>query len=399
MKITYLYQYFGTPKGSWSTRVYELSKRWVQAGHEVTVITAPYEKSDTRANGFVSEQWVEGIRLIVIDSGDDNRIAIWKRVWRAVLFAVVSSYLNLRTKADVVVASSGPITVGIPALIGNWFKKARFVFEVRDLWPDGGIEMGLIQGSLKIKLSRWFEQQCYAAAGLVITSSVGQKEHIAKRFPKMAIQVIPHATDLKLFRPLPRIAWPYEGHFKHVFLHIGSLGFIHNTQFIVESARFLKQMNRNDIGIVFIGEGSERHAMEALVKQYGLTEMVLFWGIRSKHDVAEALHYATATLFSTLNNPVQNTCSPNKLYDSFAAGIPVIQTTTGWIATMFEQTGCGMNVSPADPQAMAEAMIWMSDHADATNKMGQFARELAEREFNADRLAERYLEYLQALTI
>lgn len=69
MKITYLYQYFGTPKGSWSTRVYELTKRWVQEGHEVTVITAPYEKSDTRANGFVSEQWVDGIRIIVIDSG------------------------------------------------------------------------------------------------------------------------------------------------------------------------------------------------------------------------------------------------------------------------------------------------------------------------------------------
>lgn len=398
MKITYLYQYFGTPKGSWSTRVYELSKRWVQAGHEVTVITAPYEKSDTRAIGFVSEQWVEGIRLIVIDSGDDNRIPIWKRVWRAVLFAVISSYYNLRTKADVVVASSGPITIGIPALIGFWFKKARFVFEVRDLWPDGGIEMGLIKGSLKIKLSRWFEKQCYSAAGLIITSSVGQKEHIANRFPKMTIKVIPHATDLKLFQPLSRIAWPYEGNFKHVFLHIGSLGFIHNTKFIVESAKVLKLMNRNDIGIVFIGEGSERKAMEALVQQYGLTEMVLFWGIRSKHDVANALHYATATLFSTLNNPVQNTCSPNKLYDSFAAGIPVIQTTTGWIATMFENWGCGINVSPVDPQEMADAMIWMSEHADATNKMGQFARKLAENEFNADRLAERYLNYLEVFT-
>jgi glycosyltransferase involved in cell wall biosynthesis len=399
MKITYLYQYFGTPKGSWSTRVYELSRRWVQAGHQVTVITAPYEKSDTRAKGFVSEQWVDGIRLIVIDSGDDNRIAVWKRVWRAVLFAVVSTYFNLRIKADVVIASSGPITIGIPALIGNWFKRARFVFEVRDLWPDGGIEMGLIQGSFKISLSRWFERKCYRAAGLIITSSIGQKSHIASRFPNLSIQVIPHATDLELFKPKSRTPWPYTPNFKHVFLHIGSLGFIHNTQFIVEAARHIKASNRNDIGIVFIGEGSEREAMESLVKQYGLTDMVLFWGIRSKHEVAEALHYATATLFSTLNNPVQNTCSPNKLYDSFAAGIPVIQTTTGWISSLFEQYKCGINVSAVEPREMAEAMIQMSNNPDQTNHMGYSARILAEKEFNADRLAERYLKYIQALTL
>lgn len=331
MKITYLYQYFGTPKGSWSTRVYELSRRWVQLGHEVTVITAPYEKSDTVAKGFVSEQWIDGIRLIVINSGDDNRIAVWKRVYRAIVFALVSTYFNIRTKADVVIASSGPITIGIPALIGRWFNRAPFVFEVRDLWPDGGIEMGLIRGNIKIKVSRWFEKRCYKSSRLIITSSVGQKDHIAARFPACVIEVIPHATDLTLFHPVDRKPWPFDNRLKHIFLHIGSLGFIHNTQYIVEAAKFLHAKGRNDIGIVFIGEGSERHSMETLVKQYELSQTVLFWGIRPKNEVASLLQYATGTLFSTLNNPVQNTCSPNKLYDSFAAGIPVIQTTTGWI--------------------------------------------------------------------
>jgi glycosyltransferase involved in cell wall biosynthesis len=395
MEITYLYQYFGTPKGSWSTRVYELARRWVAAGHSVTVITAPYEKSDTRAVGFVSEQWVDGIRLIVIDSGDDNRLAIWKRVWRAVLFAFVSTYYNILIKADVVIASSGPITIGVPALIGRWFKRAQFVFEVRDLWPDGGIEMGLIRGEFKIKLSRWFERLCYQSAGLIIASSVGQKEHILARYPNLLVHVIPHATDLTLFKPIKSSTFPFETRFKHVFLHIGSLGFIHNTQFIVEAARYLKQVNRHDIGIVFIGEGNERKAMELLVKQYGLEAMVLFWGIRPKQEVAEVLPYATGTLFCTLNNLVQNTCSPNKLYDSFAAGIPVIQTTTGWIATLFEESGCGINVSPNNPQAMAKAMIRMSDYSEETKLMASSARLLAEKEFNADCLADRYLNYLK----
>lgn len=397
MKITYLYQYFGTPKGSWSTRVYELSKRWVLEGHQVTVITAPYEKSDTQAKGFVSEQWVEGIRLIVINSGDNNRYPIWKRVLNAIRFALVSSYYNLKIKSDIVIASSGPITIGIPGIIGSWLKRSPLVFEIRDLWPDGGIEMGLIRGETKIKISRWFEQLVYSRSAMLITSSQGQKDHIQHRFPFKIIHVIPHATDLNLFATSQHVEPPFGTPFKHVFLHIGSLGFIHNTRYIVEAARHLHLKGRNDIGIIFIGEGSERAAMEQLVLQYGLNNIVQFWGIKPKHEVALSLGFATGTLFTTLDNPVQNTCSPNKLYDSFAAGVPVIQTTTGWIKKLFDDAHCGLNVSPTDPGTMADAIIYLSDHTDIRNKMGQNARALALNDFNADILAERYLFYLQSL--
>lgn len=397
MKITYLYQYFGTPKGSWSTRVYELSKRWVKDGHQVTVITAPYEKSDTQAKGFVSEQWVEGIRLIVINSGDNNRYPIWKRVWNAIRFALVSSYYNLIIQSDIVIASSGPITIGIPGIVGSWFKRSPLVFEIRDLWPDGGIEMGLIRGKLIIKISRWFEQLIYRRSAMLITSSEGQKEHIQQRFPAKIIHVIPHATDLNLFATNHHTERPFDARFNYVFLHIGSLGFIHNTRYIVEAARHLHSLGRNDIGIIFIGEGSERSEMEQLVSQYGLNNIVQFWGIKPKQEVALCLGYATGTLFTTLDNPVQNTCSPNKLYDSFAAGVPVIQTTTGWIKKLFDDAQCGINVSPTAPNTMAEAIVYLCDHEEIRNKMGQNARELALHDFNADILANRYLVYLQSL--
>src|SRR5690606_20869748 len=144
MKIIYFYQYFGTPKGSWSTRVYELTRRWVAAGHEVTVITAPYDKSDINPDGFISKTKLEGINLIVINSGDSNRFSITKRVLRAVLFSLFSIFYALRLKADVVVASSGPITIGLPLIFAKIFTRKKTVFEVRDLWPSGGIELGLI---------------------------------------------------------------------------------------------------------------------------------------------------------------------------------------------------------------------------------------------------------------
>ena len=99
MKITYLYQYFGTPKGSWSTRVYELTRRWVKNGVEVTVITAPYDKSDIKSKGFIHSKLVKGVKVIVINSGDSNQYSFLKRVYKALIFSLVSIYFKkLATK-------------------------------------------------------------------------------------------------------------------------------------------------------------------------------------------------------------------------------------------------------------------------------------------------------------
>jgi hypothetical protein len=100
LNILIFYQYFGTPNGSWSTRFYEFARRWVQAGHEVTIVTAPYEKSDIKAKGFISRQTIEGINLIVINTPDSNRVSILKRALNSVLFSITSSYFALSQKTD-----------------------------------------------------------------------------------------------------------------------------------------------------------------------------------------------------------------------------------------------------------------------------------------------------------
>ena len=116
LQILFFYQYFGTPQGSWSTRVYELCRRWVAAGHKVTVVTAPYEKSDIKAQGFISRQQVEGIELIVINAGDSNRLPVLQRVLRALTFAVISVAYALRLRYDVLIASS---LIGAAPLFGT----------------------------------------------------------------------------------------------------------------------------------------------------------------------------------------------------------------------------------------------------------------------------------------
>jgi glycosyltransferase involved in cell wall biosynthesis len=400
LKILYIYQYFGTPKGSWSTRVYELTRRWVEQGHDVTVITAPYEKSDIKSHTFISHQEVEGIRLIVINSGDSNRLSKTNRVFRALLFSVISTYFVLRTKANVVIASSGPITVGIPGLAGKFFKRIPLVFEVRDLWPDGGIEMGLIRGKMAIKASRWFECFIYKNSGLIVTASIGQEAHIKNRYPSLNYLTIPNASDLDLFAESDfksEKSIPEEFSNRPLFLHIGSLGFIHNCFHILKAAKDIKEMGfEKELNIVFIGEGSERMSLEFFVRENNLKN-VHFMGLLPKQDLPKWLHCSTATLFTTLNNPVQDTCSPNKIFDSFAAGVPIIQTTQGWIKELVKDNYCGVNVDPNDTKEMAGAMIYLIENKSELARMKHNSSHLANTGFNRDVLAEIYLKNLEAI--
>ena len=396
MHILFFYQYFGTPKGSWSSRAYELSRRWVAEGHQVTVITAPYEKSDIKASGFISRQEIEGIKLIVINSGDSNRLPVIQRVLRALVFAMTSIYFVFRLKYDLILASSGPITIGLPLIIGKIYRRKATIFEVRDLWPAGGIEMGMIKKKWQQQLALRFEASCYKNADIVVTASTGQKAHIQKRFPKKRIEVIPNASDLGLFGIPATGNLPSWTKGKKLFTHIGSLGLIHNMRYWMEVAKATKALETEPtIEFIFIGDGAERSKLEALKVEWEL-DQVHFLGLKPKADLPIWVQNSVATLFATLDNPVQDTCCPNKIFDSFAASIPIIQTSRGWIYDLVEEYKCGINVSLETPEIAAQAIINLSNEPDRKAVLGKNAFQLAKTTFNRDLLAMQYLDFISS---
>jgi glycosyltransferase involved in cell wall biosynthesis len=395
MKILVVYQYFGTPNGSWSTRAYELTRRWVNLGYEVTVITSPYDKSDIHAKGFISKQIIEGINLIVIDSGDSNRFSILKRVFRSIVFSIVSSVYSIFLKGDILITSSGPITVGLSGLLTKLFTKKKWIFELRDLWPDGGIEMGLIKGRLVILFCRLFEKLIYKKADFIVTASDGQKQVLVQKgVPIENIGIIYNASDNDLFGKHVDLTETEMNIIRgrKYFLHIGSLGFIHNVSYIIDAAHKLKNLS-SDIIIVLIGDGNEKLFLQEKVKALNI-DNVIFLGQMPKKSITPWLSNCVGTLFTTLNNKVQNTSSPNKVFDSFAASKPVIQTTEGWLKVLFNENNCGINVDPNNPIDMANAMIEYCENIELQIHHGKNAKLLALTKFNRDTLSNKYLKYI-----
>jgi glycosyltransferase involved in cell wall biosynthesis len=329
--------------------------------------------------------------VVIINSSDSNRLPVWKRGIKALQFALVSCRIAFKEPSDVIIASSGPITVGIPALAAHFLKRKKIVFEVRDLWPQGAIELGKIKNRLVLNAALWFEKICYKNSSLVVACSTGMESFILKRFPGTRTVVIPNASDPEIFsKSFPDFNFPDKFKNKKIFVYSGSLGIMDHGMLLIHA---MKHVADNNIHLVILGEGAERVSMEAACRDFKM-ENVSFLGLVSKFEVAAWLSKSIAAIVVFKNFPVLQTSSPNKLFDAFAAGRPVIHNTTGWIRDLFEKENCGITVGPDDEKELAKAMEQLAGNNELRNEMAQNASRLAATVFNRDKLA---IEYMNAL--
>jgi glycosyltransferase involved in cell wall biosynthesis len=391
MKILYFYQYFSTSEGAWGTRVYEFAKDWVKQGHSVTVVTSVYSKSDLKSSGLISTQLIEGITVKAINVVIDNRQSVFKRIWTFFQYAFISSWFALILTADVVIASSGPITVGIPGLVAKKIRRRKLVFEARDLWPEGAIRMGLLKNSIVIKLAYWFEKICYKNADQIIGLSPGIQKDIQSRFPEVKVESVTNAANIELFStPAPS---PKAFDVQSYALYFGNIGQVNHSSYLLEAAKILLDQNRNDISILLIGEGQLKDALKQQVKLEHISN-VYFLDLMPKSALIGYVQHALASVIPLKPIPIFDTSSPNKLFESMAAGVPVIQTTQGWIRDFLQTHQAGFTVHGDSPKQLAEQLIYLKDHKDVCKDTGARAGKVARDFFDKDYLAEKMLAIL-----
>ncbi len=387
MKILYFYQYFTTPKGSWSTRVYEFARRWVKEGDSVTVVTSVYDKSDLKPTGFISRFDIEGIDVRVINVRLSNKHGVIFRLLTFLAYALVACWYALTKPADVVVASSGPITVGLPGLLARYVRRRPMVFEVRDLWPEGAVQLGVLRNPLMIAAARFFEKRCYRAASRIVALSDGMADWIRKNYGAQNVDVVPNACDNELFGnpkmngPLP--AWT-QG--KKLVLYTGTIGLMDDCRQIVAMAERLQVRGETGIEVVLLGDGKERAELEAQAQQAGLKN-IHFLGMVTKKEVASWLRRASCALLAFRAVPCMDTVSPNKMFDAFAAGVPVVQATQGWIKNLLDREHCGITVPSGDAEAFAEAVQRVAHDEVLRTMLADNASRVARELFDRDVLA------------
>jgi glycosyltransferase involved in cell wall biosynthesis len=393
--IVYFYQYFSTPNGSWGTRVYEFAAEWVKQGHEVTVVTSIYSKSDLKATKLIEDQVFDGIRVKVINVTIDNKQPFLKRILSFLSYSVLSSYFAITLPADVVIASSGPITVGLPGLLARYLRGRKLVFEARDLWPEGAIELGIIKNRKLQKLAYWFEKKCYNASKLVVGLSPGMRDNIVSRYGHPNVISVTNAANIPLFGTEA----PFPGLIENLSpgkyaIYTGNIGAVNNSYWLYEAAKLLMQRGRGDIKILLVGEGQQREELEERASTEQVTNFIRV-GLMPKTSLVPLVQHAMVSLVPLKGTPILDTSSPNKFFESLAAGVPVIQNTNGWMKDFLEKHKIGWTINPNDPEALADFLISLDANPDIKTEMGIRAKELAAASFDKNILAQQMLDAIK----
>lgn len=394
MKFVYFYQYFSTPKGAWGTRVYEFTKKWVEEGHEVTVITSIYSKSDLISNKFLDEQILDGIKVKIVNVKIDNKQKTFKRVLSWLTYTLFAVYYALSLKYDIVISSSGPITAFIPGIFAKWFRKKKLVLEVRDLWPAGAIEMGLINNKLLQNILYKFEKICYSSSDLIIALSPGMKNNIKRRFPKVNVHSVTNSANIELFSTSKRI--PEKVFLGKYIIYTGNIGRVNNSIFLFEVAKYLLKKGRKDIQFLLIGDGPLKQTLIESAEHEAISNFKIL-DLMPKESLVAYLQGAVASVVPLENKPILDTSSPNKLFESLAAGIPVIQTTQGWIKDLLDEEQVGFTIKAGDIEMFADLLIDIFDGRIDMESMKERALILASKLFDKNVLADKMLGYIKQI--
>jgi len=400
MHILYIHQHFATPAGSTGTRSYEFARRWVKAGHKVTLITGHYDVGGLQVAGALyRKQNIEGINVIIVGTKYSNKQSYLRRVTSFLSFCLLSIYAGLRIKKiDVIYASSTPLTVGIPAMVIKWVKRVPFIFEVRDQWPEIPIELNIITNSFLIKILLWLEKTIYRNCSSIVALSPGAAVRIrAVLTEEKPITIIPNSCDIDIFRPdingatiRQRMGWGD----KLVLLHTGAMGKVNGLDFVIDAAERLK--DHSDIIFVLIGDGNQKSSLESKVKKLDLANVEILPSV-PKQQLPEIVAAADIALVVIANYPIIEHNCANKFFDGLSAGVPVLLNYSGWQRKILEGNEAGFGCDLCNLDQFVEKVLYLNSHSRQVEQMGQNARQVAVKKFNRDDLAKQALELISSV--
>jgi len=391
MKILYIHQYFKTPYEGGAIRSWHIAKGMIQAGHEVIMIT-----SHNNSNSII--KIIDGIKVHYLPVPYDSSFGFFRRgfaflsfAWRA--FNTSKKILDI----DLCYATSTPITVGIIAYLLKRKKSTPYIFEVRDLWPEALIQMGVIKNGVIKNIFLSIEKIIYSNAEKIIALSPGMQEGILKICPDKKVIVIPNMADCSFFKfeqKKPLLEDVFCVNDKFVVSYIGSAGPSNKLRSLVEIINYCNLANRDDIKFLIQAKGSELEKIKTQLAKI-INTRVQFIPYGNKESVKQLLNVSDVVYISFDSKPILETNSPNKFFDALAAGKIIIINTQGWLKELVEKEDVGFYADPTNPYAFIEKVeLYINDKTRLLASQSK-ARRVAENFYSTEILVQKLLSELK----
>ena len=400
MRLIYLEQYFNLPSNIGGGRCFEAASRLAARGHDVHVVTSDRTSG---SSGDWSVREVAGFKVHAMSNAYSNDMNFRKRIAAFMRFALASASYSVRLEGDLVFASSTPLTIAIPAVLAKWRLRAPMVFEVRDLWPEVPIAMGVLKNPILKLAGRWLERVAYQNSERVVALSPGMRDGIVGAgYPESRVHVIPNCSDIEILRVPSDVGRKWrdrhpEINTRSMVLYAGTIGRVNGVDWLARLAASTTGSG-SDLCFVIVGRGSEEGAVRRVAEQYGVLNRNFFIlpGV-PRSELAPILSASTVACSVVADLQALWNNSANKVFDGFAAGRPVMINHGGWQQRLLEENGAGLVLPHGDVQRAAELLIsFVSDSARLAAANSASAA-LADSRFNRNLLVGELITVLEAV--
>lgn len=403
MKILLVNQAFVSFDEPGFTRHFEMAKYLRARGHEMVIVASDVNyQTGTRIvehRGFTAEQEIDGVRVLrAFMLPSLHRNYFWRIVsFVGFMFSAVAASLKVKD-ADFVMGTSPPIFQAFAAWAAAFLLRKPFLFEVRDLWPQFAIDMGVIQNPLVIFLARAVEKFLYNRAARILVNSPAYKAYIVGRgIPAEKIAFIPYGADLEMFTPETdgsRLRRELGLDDKFIVLYAGAMGQANDIYTVLRAAHRLRGDER--IRFVLFGDGKENANLRAEASRLRLPNLT-FAGAAPKTEMPSIVAAADICLAILMDIPGFRMTYPNKVFDHMAAGRATLLVIDGVSREVIEASGGGVFIQPGDDARLAQVIRELAGDPARVRAMGRAARAYLVRHFDRrDKLAET-LELFQRL--
>lgn len=403
MNILFLSHYFPPEVNAPASRTFEHCREWVRQGHGVTVVTCVPnhprgEPFPGYANKWFQRESVDGIQVIRLWTYLSANEGFLRRTINYVSFMLMAILLSpWFGRADVVVSTSPQFFNGLAGYFVALLKRARWVLEIRDLWPESILAVGALSNKRIISVLERLERFAYRKADAIVVVTQAFAKQIGEKIGSQEkITVVKNGANLTLFTtnnaastvPEPAVE-ALRG--KVVVSYVGTHGMAHGLDKVLDAAE--KLLSRENIHFLFVGDGAERENLQTMAAMKQLKNCT-FTGQLPKSMMPYIWEISSICLVVLKKRKTFESVIPSKIFECMAMAKPMILGVEGEAASIVQQAAAGLCVEPENVEELVDAIVCLAEDQVLRDAMGAVAELYVREHFDREKQAMKMLTVL-----
>jgi glycosyltransferase involved in cell wall biosynthesis len=403
MHILFLTDNFPPESNAPANRTYDHAVEWIAAGHQVTVITCAPNFPDGRVfkgyqNKLRQEEILDGITVIRVWTFMTANQGLFLRTLDFLSYMVSSFFAGLGVKRpDVVVGTSPQFFTACSAYLLAKLKRKPYVFEVRDIWPESIISVGMVGGNILAKILTPVSRFLYLRASKIVVVTNASKEILVDvGVARDKITVVRNGSSQARFQPRssdPQLVKSLELRDRFVIGYVGTHGMAHKLETILTAARLaIEDKALKHVVFLFVGSGAELTRLQRLSKK--LSNVVIV-GQVNREEITRYWSVVDLALTHLRDTPLFRSVIPSKIFEAMAMGVPILHGVKGESAEIITSFNAGLTFYPENPDdllSVAKKIIYDEKMRDALRRGAIEASKCFNRKVQAKVMLECLLE-------